>query len=87
MGVKFTLNLQCSEVCSSSLSPRHQVGLYGQEFPDDVAPPTFLSACPVEVGLVDLPGEGEGPAGEPTERLTLADTIAPHWFFPPEGLL
>ena len=62
-----------------------QVGLYGQEFSEDVTPPTFLSACPVEAGLVDLPGEEEGPGGEPTERLTLADTIAPHWFSPPEG--
>ena len=69
---------------SNSLSPP-QVGLYGQEFSEDVTPPTFLSACPVEAGLVDLPGEEEGLGGEPTERLTLADTIAPHWFSPPEG--
>ena len=64
-----------------------QVGLHGQEFPEDVTPPTFLSACPVEAGLVDLPGDEGRDNGEPTARLTLADTIAPHWFSPPEGTL
>ena len=34
---------------------------------------------------MDLPGQS-GERGEPTEKLTLADTIAPHWFSPPEGL-
>lgn len=63
----------------------HQIGLHGQEFPEDTPPPCLLSACPVEAGLVDLPGEGE--RGEPTEKLTLADTIAPHWFSPPEGIV
>jgi hypothetical protein len=60
-----------------------QVGLYGQVFPEDTPPPSLLSACPVEPGLVDLPGEVG--RGEPTEKLTLADTVAPHWFSPPEG--
>ena len=47
--------------------------------------PPLLSAYPVEPGLVDLSGERAG--GEPTEKLTLADTIAPHWFSPPEGVV
>ena len=68
---------------STLVSP--QIGLHGQEFPEDTPPPCLLSACPVEAGLVDLPGEGE--RGEPTEKLTLADTIAPHWFSPPEGIV
>ena len=64
--------------------PLLQVGLHGQEFPDDTTPPTLLSACPVEPGLVDLPVEGGGDR-QPTDKLTLRDTIAPHWFSPPEG--
>lgn len=65
------------------LLPCLQVGLHGQEFPDDASPPPLLSAYPVEPGLVDL--SSEAGRGEPTEKLTLADTIAPHWFSPPEG--
>ena len=32
-------------------------------------------------------GEGEGGGREsvPEERLSLADTLAPHWFTPPDG--
>ena len=62
-----------------------KVGLHGQMFPEDASLPPLLSAYPVEPGLVDLSGERAG--GEPTEKLTLADTIAPHWFSPPEGVV
>lgn len=73
--------LQLHHVLPSHLSS--QIGLYGQEFSEDSAPLSFLSAYPVEAGLVDVE-EGAGQE-DPGERLTLADTIAPHWFSPPEG--
>lgn len=72
----------------------HQVGMHGQDFNEDEAIPTMLTACPVKgMGVASVgPGgeeeeeEDEGIAGV-TELggLCLADTIAPHWFVPPEG--
>ena len=72
-----------------------QVGQHGQDFTEEDAPPTMLSARPTKgEGLVDL---GEGQKEEEKEEdegvgdmidakgLSLADTVAPHWFTPPNS--
>lgn len=62
-----------------------QVGIHGRDFLEDDALPTMLSARPMKgAGLVNVgeqEGEDEGVAE--VRGLSLADTIAPHWFTPP----
>ena len=62
--------------------------MYGEEVPREVDPlPTLLTAYPVRgLKLVSI-AQDEGIDGGVAEGrdLTLADTIAPHWFIPPEG--
>ena len=59
---------------------------------DDAVPAHLLSAYTVDAGLVQMAEEGGGRGGGagrgatvPEERLSLADTVAPHWFTPPDG--
>ncbi len=68
----------------------HYVGTFGQDFMEDDAIPTMLTAHPVKgVGLVNLEGEEDeevGVGGMMASRgLSLSDIIAPHWFMPPDG--
>ena len=60
------------------------VGVYGQELTEEIGP-TVLTALPMRAGLVDLRGEDEGYDDGDGVGLTLGDTIAPHWFFPPDS--
>ena len=68
-------------------SPCPQVGLHGQELTAEFGPPvTLLTALPVGTGsLVDLE-EGDEAGVTWGGGITLADSIAPHWFTPPEGM-
>ncbi len=67
-----------------------QVGVYGQDTREDSLP-VMLTAHPVKgVGLVSVEPEKEELRGgvgdmEKTPRLTLSESIAPHWFVPPTG--
>ena len=66
-----------------------QVGIYGQDLANYDPLPTMVTAHPVKgVGLVNIEGEeeDEGIGGvKGVNALTLSETIAPHWFVPPEG--
>lgn len=69
----------------------HHAGVYGRDFTEEDAPPTLLSARPIkEAGLVNVGEEeveDEGVGSDDMEEvwgLSLADSIAPHWFIPPK---
>ena len=62
--------------------------MYGEELPKEVDPlPTLLTAYPMRGSRLISIAQDEGIEGCVAEGwgLTLADTIAPHWFIPPEG--
>lgn len=62
--------------------------MYGEEVPKEVDPlPSLLSANPIQGSMLINIAPDEGIDGGMVEGrgLTLADTIAPHWFIPPEG--
>lgn len=64
--------------------------MYGEELPKEVDPlPTLLTAHPLKGSRLINVTQDEGIGGGMAEgrSLTLADTIAPHWFIPPEGTL
>lgn len=64
-----------------------QVGVYGQDFGDEDPLPTMITARPLRgAGLVNIEEEDEGVGGVwDVNGLTLGDSIAPHWFTPPDG--
>ena len=65
-----------------------QVGIYGEELAKDVDPlPTLVMAYPVRGSRLISIAQDEGIEWGMADgrALTLADTIAPHWFVPPEG--
>ena len=62
--------------------------MYGEDLPKEVDSfPTLLTSRPLKGSTLVNITQDEGISGGVTgERgLTLADTIAPHWFIPPEG--
>lgn len=64
--------------------------MYGEELPKEVDPlPTLLTAYPMRGSRLISITQDEGIDGDVAEGcgLTLADTIAPHWFIPPEGIV
>ena len=66
------------------------MGVYGEEIPKDVDPlPTFITAYPTKGSRLISVAQDEGIEGGVSDGrgLTLADTIAPHWFTPPEGTI
>lgn len=66
-----------------------QVGVYGQQLSKRAELyPTLLTAHPVRgVDLVSVGEEDEGYSGAGGQGISLADTVAPTWFTPPEGNL
>lgn len=69
----------------------YQVGINRRDSAEEEdALPSMLTAHPVgRVGLVSVGEEEEGGVevgeAEQSKGISLADTIAPHWFLPPEG--
>ena len=65
-----------------------QVGVYGEDLPKEVDSfSTLLTSRPVKGSTLVNVTQDEGIDGGVADGrgLTLADTIAPHWFIPPEG--
>ena len=62
-----------------------KMGVYGERLQEDFSggqPVTLISALPSNSSE-----EGGGVMGEESKGLTLSQSIAPHWFTPPEGEL
>ena len=62
--------------------------MYGEDLPKDMDSfPTLLTSRPLKGSTLVNITQDEGIDGGVSDGrgLTLADTIAPHWFIPPEG--
>ena len=62
-----------------------KIRVYGERLPEDFSggqPITLISALPSSSSE-----EGGGVMGEESRGLTLSQSIAPHWFIPPDGEL
>ena len=62
-----------------------KIRVYGERLPEDfngVQPITLISALPSNSSE-----KGGGVMGEESKGLTLSQSIAPHWFIPPDGEL
>lgn len=65
-----------------------QVGVYGEDLPKEMDSfPTLLTSRPLKGSTLVNVMQDEGIDGGVADGrgLTLADSIAPHWFTPPEG--
>ena len=75
-------------MCFDPVFAHTQVGVYGEDLPKEVDSfPTLLTSRPLKGSRLINISQDEGIDGGVFDGRgpTLADTIAPHWFTPPEG--